>query len=299
MNVIEGERDGLVALKRLSKLTQRIILIIVTFPLIYILLFHLPQAGFLAMNLTITVFTFIAALEVRNLIQRQEIPTSRILAPALGASMPAFFYLVGRGYLDTVLIPAWLALALLAVLIKATLVEKKERLRGVLARASSSALVVIYPGFFLAFIVLMTAWDRPSLKILFFLSMIFTNDTSAYVAGTLFGRKSNFIISPNKSVAGFAAGFLGSVAMAAVFYFILPDLFSAPLPLVLLLGVTVGLTVILGDLIESAFKRSAEVKDSGTIMVGRGGVLDTVDSILASAPVFYPVSYTHLRAHET
>jgi phosphatidate cytidylyltransferase len=270
-----------------GKLIQRILLIFVTFPLIFALLFLLPHHSFLALNLTVVAFTFTAALEVRNLIRRHSIPVSRLLAPLLGATLPAFFYLVVSKRVDAVLAPVWLALVAGAVLTWAALVEKKERLQEVLLRACSSLLVVLYPGLFLSFIVLMSGWEEASYRLLLFFSLVFINDMGAYIAGKLFGKKSNYIISPNKSVAGFAAGFAGSTGMAALFYFVLPSLFSVAFPMVLLLGALIGLTTILGDLVESAFKRSADVKDSGTIMVGRGGVLDSVDSLLFSAPFFY------------
>jgi len=278
----------LAALSKLGKLGQRIILIVVAFPLLYALLFLLPHRGYLAFNLAVFAATFGAAFEVRNLIQHHDIPVSRLLAPVLGATVPAFFYLIVTGLVNALLAPVWLAIIAATVLTWAALVEKKERLTEVLLRASSSLLVVLYPGLFLAFVVLMTGWEQASLRVLFFLCLIFVNDMSAYVAGKLFGKKSNFIISPNKSMVGFMAGFLGSVLMAALFHTLVPGIFSS-LPLVgaLAFGAVIGLTTIVGDLIESAFKRSAEVKDSGTIMVGRGGVLDSVDSVLFSAPVFY------------
>ncbi len=53
------------------------------------------------------------------------------------------------------------------------------------------------------------------------------------------------------------------------------------------MGVVVGLTVMLGDLLESGLKRSAGVKDSGIVIPGRGGILDSVDSMVLSAPLFY------------
>jgi phosphatidate cytidylyltransferase len=55
----------------------------------------------------------------------------------------------------------------------------------------------------------------------------------------------------------------------------------------ILIGLIVGVSVIMGDLIESALKRSATSKDSGSLIPGRGGVLDSIDSVLYAAPVFY------------
>jgi phosphatidate cytidylyltransferase len=70
-----------------------------------------------------------------------------------------------------------------------------------------------------------------------------------------------------------------------------PQAFEAdkipPLPSGILLGIACGLAVVLGDLAESAIKRSCDMKDSGFIVPGRGGILDSTDSIALTAPVFY------------
>ena len=88
-------------------------------------------------------------------------------------------------------------------------------------------------------------------------------------------------------MAGFIAGFLSSIIVSWIYYLVLPQLFPTSLAVMLVFGAVMGATTILGDLVESAFKRSAEVKDSGTIMIGRGGFLDSLDSMLISAPVFF------------
>jgi phosphatidate cytidylyltransferase len=79
--------------------------------------------------------------------------------------------------------------------------------------------------------------------------------------------------------------------MAGVLFF--PAAFAPrllpPLPSGLILGFLLGAAASLGDLVESALKRSSGVKDSGSIIPGRGGVLDSIDSIAFAAPVFYAV----------
>ena len=82
-------------------------------------------------------------------------------------------------------------------------------------------------------------------------------------------------------------GIIGSIASGILCAFVWPEIFSRPLWKIIVLGFTVAIAAILGDLAESVFKRSAKEKDSGNIIPGRGGALDSVDSVLMSAPLFY------------
>ena len=86
---------------------------------------------------------------------------------------------------------------------------------------------------------------------------------------------------------GFIGGIFGSVASGILCAFIWPDVFSGSLWKMIVLGLFISVAAILGDLAESVFKRSAEEKDSGNIIPGRGGALDSIDSILMAAPLYY------------
>ena len=86
---------------------------------------------------------------------------------------------------------------------------------------------------------------------------------------------------------GFAAGVLASVGVALLFKAVLPGLLPIGYGGTALFGAVAGLLTIAGDLVESALKRSAFVKDSGGIIPGRGGILDSIDSWLLTAPMFY------------
>lgn len=260
---------------------------LISFPYIYAVVFLLPYHRFLALNLSIAAFAFLGTLEVRNLIEKQGIATSRYLAPVLGASLPLCAYMIVVLGLQRGFFAIWLAAALALLLVRGILVQRKQQLPQLLTRTSSSFLSVCYPGFFLSFLTFMTGWEEASFKFLFFLSLIFANDIVAYVAGNLIGKSGNFIISPNKSMAGFIAGFLSSIIVSWIYYLYLPRLFPTSLAVMLVFGAIMGVTTILGDLVESALKRSVDVKDSGTIMIGRGGFLDSTDSMLISAPVFF------------
>lgn len=103
-------------------------------------------------------------------------------------------------------------------------------------------------------------------------------DVAAYLVGSAIGRhKLAPRISPGKTWEGTAAGFVA----AALTVVALSVFFRLPPGFVVLLALTVGPVGLAGDLLESAMKRSASVKDSGTIFPGHGGVLDRLDSLVA------------------
>lgn len=125
--------------------------------------------------------------------------------------------------------------------------------------------------------------------IVLFLVMVFLCDSSAWFLGMLLGKGNRGLVraSPNKSVAGFIGGLAGAVASGLACVMIWPEVFDGPLWRMVALSVVVAIAATLGDLAESVFKRSAREKDSGRTIPGRGGALDSIDSILMAAPLFY------------
>ena len=128
---------------------------------------------------------------------------------------------------------------------------------------------------------------------IFALAALVGCDTGAYFAGRAYGkRKLAPRISPGKSVEGAIGGILAGTAagllMKGVFDVFWPSLsqafaWSAAIPF----GIVLSLVGILGDLVESLLKRDAEVKDTGALLPGTGGVLDRIDSPLLGIPVMY------------
>lgn len=120
-------------------------------------------------------------------------------------------------------------------------------------------------------------------------------DAGAYFIGRFFGKKKLCPdISPNKTVAGFWGGFLGSFVLmglvTVVFYYIALGqniVFYVQYLLLLLAGVFGTLLSVFGDLSASIIKRQCAIKDFGNIMPGHGGVVDRFDSIFFVAPFFY------------
>jgi phosphatidate cytidylyltransferase len=179
------------------------------------------------------------------------------------------------------------------VLVSEIFRNKEKDYSLVLYRLSADFSLMIYPGLLLSWVITMSTLDYSSIVLLTFLSAVMVNDSLAWVTGMLFGKNNRgiFSVSPNKSIAGYAGGMAGSTGVCIAAACIFPKAFEpdqiARLPSAILLGVFSGITVILGDLAESAIKRSSGFKDSGYIFPGRGGVLDSTDSIALTAPLFY------------
>ncbi|MFW6344643.1 MAG: phosphatidate cytidylyltransferase, partial [Sediminispirochaetaceae bacterium] len=89
------------------------------------------------------------------------------------------------------------------------------------------------------------------------------------------------------TVTGFVGGFTGALLFGSVFVIYNPEMCAASWPARLLFFLFIAAIADAGDLLESALKRGAEKKDSGKVVPGRGGMLDSIDSLLFSAPFFY------------
>ncbi len=129
-------------------------------------------------------------------------------------------------------------------------------------------------------------WQQGPALLLFVMVTVWLADTGGYFAGKRFGkRKLATAISPNKTWEGVAGGLFLGILWALIFYFILGDLAISLIGWLVLAGFIVMVSIV-GDLLESVFKRSFKVKDSGQLLPGHGGILDRVDSLLAAIPVF-------------
>jgi len=152
--------------------------------------------------------------------------------------------------------------------------------------ASKQLLGFLYIAFFLGHFILMRQFPSGQLWVLFTLTAVFSSDTTAFYIGRTCGRKKLApAISPGKTVEGGYGAVGGSMAAALLF----KGLFFSEIPFLhaLALGLGVGIVGQLGDLWESILKRSAQVKDSGTLIPGHGGLLDRIDSVLFAGPFVY------------
>ncbi len=194
-----------------------------------------------------------------------------------------------------------LGILCLALLIYCTFASPIAR---VLPDATSSIFCLFYTGFtLLALPSLRQQSNGPSLLV-FLLCVVWAGDTAALYVGSAWGRhKLSPRISPGKSWEGSVASVVGSVAAAAGLLG-LAELLSRwdsvalsysedPLWYWLLLAVIVNVAAQVGDLAESALKRSAGVKDSGSLLPGHGGVLDRIDALLVAGPALWYAQLIH------
>lgn len=268
---------------------SRILLICVVFPALAVLILVLPQLTHLALNVVVVAATIIGAFETEAFFRGRGIPTSRRFAPLFSGTLPAFAWLEAAGFLPQGYLLLWTAGVCGIVMVRAIVFQRAAPLPALLSFVSSSFFVLLYPGFFLTYLVRISSLPSSSLCILYYFCLVFGNDMSAYFAGSLWGGSTrlNLPVSPQKSIVGFVAGLTGSLIVVILFHFLAPPFLPFGLPGKLLMGLAVGTLVIIGDLVESGLKRSGSVKDSGIIIPGRGGMLDSVDSMLLSAPLFY------------
>ena len=116
--------------------------------------------------------------------------------------------------------------------------------------------------------------------------LIWSNDSFAYIVGKSFGKQKLFYsISPHKTVEGFLGGLLFCCISASIVSRYIDETLSTSNWLIIAIIVSVFGT--LGDLIESKLKRESNVKDSGKILPGHGGILDRLDSIIFASPYIY------------
>jgi phosphatidate cytidylyltransferase len=156
-----------------------------------------------------------------------------------------------------------------------------------LATVSATLFPALYIGLPIAALLGIRTLGGPRGLFLLMLTVM-VSDTSQYYTGRAFGRRPLApIVSPKKTVEGAIGGaVVGTLLFAVVGMWWLPQL---PAAFRVMLGLTVVVLGIVGDLFESMLKRSAGVKDSSALIPGHGGVLDRIDALLFAAPVYYIV----------
>ena len=152
---------------------------------------------------------------------------------------------------------------------------------------AKQVLGVVYIPVSLSLLIFIKELDGGTFWIIWLLIVIFANDTGAFYTGTFFGkRRFSPNISPNKTIEGSLGGAASAMAVGFIFcqiFFHDLSLSFLTIPASFMLAVAGQI----GDLFESAMKRSSSIKDSGRILPGHGGMLDRIDGLLLAIPVLY------------
>lgn len=140
--------------------------------------------------------------------------------------------------------------------------------------------------------------DNGRWYVLYFILVTKFSDLGAYVTGSLIGKHKMIPrISPGKTWEGFGGAVVISTGVSLVFaHFAGDKLHGMNMVHAIILGIVLSISAVIGDLIESLFKRESGVKDSGAFFPGIGGILDLLDSILFNAPLMY-LYLRHVLTH--
>jgi phosphatidate cytidylyltransferase len=273
----------------MSKLVLRLLLFFLALPAL-LLLAMWNWVGHLPLALLAVAISALGAGETAALLRTKGLDINPYLPYALGTLFPSLAYFVNGGLLTADQSLVVVALVIVLILVRQIFANTEENLQPVLAKVTGILFTLIYPGFFVYWILRINSLPEAWLLMPIFLLAVIGNDAGAWTLGSLFGKNSPkpFLVSPSKSVIGFIGGIAATFGVLIIAFFVVPGhLLGQSFLMVLALAAVLSLTTIVGDLFESSLKRSARVKDSGDIVPGRGGVLDSIDSLLFSAPVFY------------
>lgn len=287
---------------------KRILTAAVLIPLVLLAVFRAPLWLFLLITLLVALA---AVYEYLGIAAAYGPEPFRLLTYIFAAAMFLIFYYTSR-------LGAWplfaglLVLLLFAPFLLMMTAMGREELKSSIPAAAMSYLALPYIALPLVLLALMRELARGWVFVLFTFLAVWVGDTAAMYVGKTMGRhKLSPRISPGKTVEGSIGSLLFSVLACCAFAHYLPEIATtlgrwhlvadmresllidvpaygrAPLWLAAVLAVVINLAAQVGDLIESALKRGAGVKDSGTLLPGHGGILDRIDAMLLALPVAF------------
>ena len=250
----------------------------------------IPRGGALALTLVVCA---LALLEFYSLLAAAKLPHFKYFGLLSGLMLILATWLTLSNSQMQVCDLEWLMLCAISMAVFLRQFPQKNNPQP-LETIAGTLMGVIYIALMLSFFVkLLLFWGDKCGRflILYLILVVKCSDMGAYFVGCSVGRHKLFPrISPAKTWEGFFGGMLSAVLASVLFWGFAKDRLG-PLTLhlsdALLLGVLLAAIGTVSDLMESLFKRGAGVKDSGHMILGMGGILDVIDSLLFSAPALY------------
>ena len=260
-------------------LTRRTMTSILILTLVGLATFAFPNWIF---TLLASVMVGVALKEFFNIVEKKGIVVYKYFGITIGSLVPIIIYFQKglEGYFA--IEPFFIVIACLFIFVL-------QLIRRDSANAVASIAVtlfgLLYIAWFFSFFVKLKFMPGGAQLVAFVVLVTKLGDVGAYLVGSTMGRR-NLIprISPHKTVEGTFGGLIFSVVGAVLSKAYLP---SFPYGHLLILGILLGILALIGDLAESLLKRDCGVKDSGSSLSGFGGMLDVIDSLLFTAPIFY------------
>ena len=272
----------------MTNLKKRVLLIFTVIPILFASLFLLTFAHHIVAHLFSTALMILGSKEMWRILTADKDMDENVWVLIIPLVISIVNYLecagiVAMGTLSIVL-------GILIFIIFAFQIAARENQFELINRNIQALIILVfYPGFFFSYATKLTTLPHPAWTLVGFLVMVFCNDIFAYVFGMLFGKSTRniFPVSPKKSLAGFIGGFVFSIVGAVVIYYMGAPIFGGSIIKAVIISCAIGIVAPAGDLIESAMKRSSHIKDSGNYIPGRGGIMDNIDSLIFSAPIYY------------
>jgi phosphatidate cytidylyltransferase len=250
---------------------KRVIVASILIPVFYLYIMYLPPEYFLLL------LSLVAAVGLGEFYDMFCIEGMLKYAGILwGIALLAIFSLARTFMTDAFLLSALTIMALRLFL--------KRDPRSSRADVSAAILGLLYIPGLLMFQLSLVKFGPQWIVLLY--ASVWAADSMAYYVGKGIGRRKLYEkISPNKTVEGAVGSLAGGIAGSAVINAAILHRMSASQSVII--GAAVGAATIIGDLVESMFKRDAGMKDSSRIIPGHGGVLDKIDSVTFAGPLFY------------
>lgn len=241
--------------------------------------FFLPGWAFCLLTVT---FIGFALHEFFSIIEGKGHTVYKLFGTTIGIIIPVGIYLnLSGGYAN--LEPLFIVMACLFTFVRQFV--RKEQKSDRLTSIALTLFALFYISWFFSFFIKIKFLPGGAGLVAFLILVTKSGDIGAYIVGKRFGRTSLIKrISPKKTREGAIGGLLFSVAVAVLAGALLR---GAALYHALILGVLLGVIGQVGDLAESLFKRDFEVKDASKNLPGLGGILDVIDSLLFTTPIFY------------
>jgi phosphatidate cytidylyltransferase len=288
---------------------KRILTAAILIPLVLLAVFRAPLWLFLLITVTVALA---AVFEYLGIAASYGFEPFRLLTYIYTAALFVIFY-YAQGFGGGALLAGILLLFLFAPFLLLTATMGRDDLKSALPGAAISYLALPYIGLPLLLLAMMRDLMRGWVFVLFTFFAVWVGDTAAMYVGKSMGRhKLAPRISPGKTIEGTVASLIFSVGVCCLFAHYVPEVSAAlskahliaepsqesllfdapaygraPLWIAALLAAAINVAAQLGDLLESALKRGAGVKDSGTMLPGHGGILDRIDALLLALPVAF------------
>jgi phosphatidate cytidylyltransferase len=243
------------------------------------IIFFVAVGPSVVLHLMVLLATFLGLREYYNLV----LPHSKWIERAVGIGLGLILSII-TSLGDMREISPFLVIILLILSVFSMAIS--QDLSSTISKMGIALFGILFIGFLLAYVSLIRNMTDGRLWVLFLIVTVWAGDISALLSGSFLGRHKLYPrISPNKTFEGLGGAIAGSIIVALAFsWLFIPNLKKVSCTL---LAIGLGVLGQLGDFTESMLKRSAQVKDSGTLIPGHGGMLDRLDSFLFSAPFLH------------